>query len=93
MITKGTTVSWTSHAGHETTTKVGVAYPIPANSPVGPVIDEISSEVGKVRAKFNLGWRNHDSFLVLVDRGPGKQKAVYWPRVSALKETGEVECS
>ena len=34
--------------------------------------------------RYDVLLRNHPSYLVSVDRGPGKKPALFWPRVTDL---------
>ena len=85
MIDTNSTVIWTSQAASYTTTKTGIAYKVPAGQDAWEVAKSLF-DMRKLQLRFDTYTRNHDSFLVLVDLGPKKQKALYWPRVSALKK-------
>lgn len=88
MIKTGARVRWTSQSQGYETTKEGIAYLVPkGEDPFIVAFDVLNFDRDRTQVMFDgTQPRNHDSFLVVVDRGPGRKKAVYWPRVSLLVE-------
>jgi len=65
---------WTSQAAGTTLEKVGIVEKVVA-----------AGEFIRILEHGLYGQRKHESYLVRVDRGPGRQSKLYWPRVAGLR--------
>ena len=89
MIQTGTRVRWTSKSQGSEKTKEGIAYLVPKGfSPRSIMFAKTGLTETTAQIMFDGYPRSHDSFMVVVDRGHTRQKAIYWPRVSQLTAVG-----
>lgn len=86
---KGDEVEWTSQSAGFQKTKVGK---IIAVVPAGKLPTEVLDTTVEAAFEFDgVMPRNHESYLVMVDRGEGRKPALYWPVASKLKPVKKVE--
>lgn len=85
----GDTVRWSSHGGWvgKVTHREKIGEVVAVVQPGVCPSRQLGVLVEKHGAKSMWGGgfaRAHESYIVLVDRGPGRKPDLYWPRVSGL---------
>ena len=84
----GDKVRWSSQAAGSRKEKTGVIVAVVAGGVMTKEIVRRIKEQHNAVVKLDNSYRDHDSYLVLVDDAPRRPK-LYWPRVSHLQGAEE----